>query len=153
MTEPEGKHMSQVATNKATFERFHAATNSGDVELIAKVIDEVVEPDVLFHSPAPIDATGAEALKLVWVVLLRAFPDIHVTIEDEIAQGDKVVYRNTVTGTHLGDYRGVPATGKSITYNEIFIIRFAGGKIAEVWGVVDIFSQLRQLGLAPAFPS
>jgi steroid delta-isomerase-like uncharacterized protein len=140
----------QATSNKATFSRFHEAVNSGDAELISKTIDEVVEPDVLFHAPAPIDATGAQALKQVWAVLLRAFPDLHVAVEDVIAEGDKVVYRNTVTGTHQGEYRGLPATGKSVTYNEIFIIRFAGGRIAEIWGVVDVLSQMRQLGAIPA---
>jgi predicted ester cyclase len=66
-----------------------------------------------------------------------------------IAEGDKVVCRNTVTGTHLGEYRGLPPTGKPVAYNEIFIARFAGGRIAEIWGVADVFAQLRQLGLIP----
>jgi steroid delta-isomerase-like uncharacterized protein len=139
----------QTTSNKATFSRFHDAINSGDVELISKTIDEVVEPDVLFHAPVPMDATGAQALKQVWAGLLRAFPDVHVAVEDVIAEGDKVVCRNTVTGTHQGEYRGLPSTGRSVTYNEIFIFRFAGGRIAEIWGVVDVFSQMRQLGLVP----
>ncbi|MGW0801569.1 ester cyclase [Nonomuraea sp. NPDC002799] len=136
--------------NKATFSRFHDAVNSGDAEIIAKAIDEAVGPDLLFHAPVPMGATGAQALKNVWTVLLRAFPDIHVTIEDVVAEGDKVVYRNTVTGTHQGEYRGLAPTGKSVTYQEIFIVRFAGGRIAEIWGVVDVFSQMRQLGAIPA---
>ncbi|MGK8557646.1 ester cyclase [Nocardia gipuzkoensis] len=136
----------RATSNKATFSRLHDAVNSGDAELIAKTIDEIVEPDVLFHAPVPMDATGAQALKHVWAVLLRAFPDIHVAIEDAIAEEDKVVFRNTVTGTHRGEYRGLPPTGKPVTYNEIFIVRFAGGRIAEIWGVVDVFSQMRQLG-------
>jgi steroid delta-isomerase-like uncharacterized protein len=136
-------------SNKATFSRLHDAMNSGDAELIAKTIDEVVEPDVLIRTPLPIDATGAQALKQVWAVLLRAFPDLHVAVEDVIAEGDKVVCRNTVTGTHQGEYMGLPPTGKSITYNEIFIFRFAAGRIAETWGVVDVLSQMRQLGAIP----
>ena len=139
----------QETSNKATFGRFHDAVNTGDAEVISKTIDEVVEPDVLIRTPLPIDATGAEALKQVWAVLLRAFPDLHVAVEDVIAEGDKVVCRNTVTGTHQGEYMGRPPTGKSITYNEIFIFRFAGGRIAETWGVVDVLSQMRQLGLIP----
>jgi steroid delta-isomerase-like uncharacterized protein len=136
-----------ATSNKATFIRFHDAVNTGDAEVISTTIDEVVEPDMLFHAPVPAGATGAQALKHVWAMLLRAFPDIHVTVEDVIAEGDKVVARNTVTGTHLGDYRGVPPTGKSVTYNEIFIVRFAGGRIAEIWGVVDVLSQMKQLGM------
>jgi steroid delta-isomerase-like uncharacterized protein len=139
----------QETSNKTAFSRFHDATNSGDAEVISKMIDEVVEPNVVFHAPVPTGATGAQALKDVWAVLLRAFPDIHVAVEDVIADGDKVVCRNTVAGTHQGEYRGLPPTGKSVTYNEIFIIRFARGRVAEIWGVVDVFSQMRQLGLIP----
>ena len=149
MTRPErSSQMStaQATINKATFRRLHDAVNSGDVELISTMIDEVVEPDVLIGTPLPIEATGAQALKQVWVTLLRAFPDLHVTVEDLIAEGDRVVSRNTVTGTHQGEYMGLAPTGKSITYKEIFIFRFAGGRIAETWGVVDVFSQMKQLG-------
>ena len=124
----------QLASNKATFSCFHDAMNTGDAEVIAKTIDEVVEPNVLFHAPVPTAATGAQALKQVWAVLLRAFPDLHVAVEDLIAEGDKVVSRNTVTGTQQGEYRGLPPTGKSVTYNEIFIVRFAGDRIAEICG-------------------
>jgi predicted ester cyclase len=55
-----------------------------------------------------------------------------------------------ISKTHQGEYRGVPATGKSVTYNEIFVVRFAGSRIAEIWGVVDVLSQMKQLGLIPA---
>jgi steroid delta-isomerase-like uncharacterized protein len=137
----------QTASNKALVSRLHDAVNSGDVEVVSKAIDEVVEPDTLIRTPLPIDATGAQALKEVWAMLLRAFPDLNVAVEDMVAEEDKVVCRNTVTGTHQGEYMGVPPTGKSITYNEIFIFRFTDGRIAETWGVVDVLSQMRQLGL------
>ncbi|MDR3081018.1 MAG: ester cyclase [Streptomyces sp.] len=145
----------QGAHNKATLHRLHDAVNTGDVEVISKTIDEIVAPDVLFHAPVPMGMTGAQALKQVWEVLLRAFPDLHVAVEDVIVEGDKVVSRNTVTGTHQGEHRGLglPATGRSVTYNEIFILRFADGRIAEIWGVVDVLSQMRQLGVIPAGPS
>ncbi|MEO3869458.1 ester cyclase [Nonomuraea sp. B12E4] len=134
---------------EATFLRLHEAVNNHDAELIAKTIDEVVEPDVLFHAPVPMGTTGTQALKDVWTVLLRAFPDIRVSVEDVITEGDKVVYRNRVTGTHQGEYRGLPPTGRTVTYDEIFVIRVAGDRVAEIWGVVDLYSQLRQLGLIP----
>ena len=146
-----GIHMptTEALGNKATFGRFHYAVNTRDLEVVSMMIDEVVEPGVVFHAPVPMGATGARAIKDVWTVLLRGFPDIHVAVEDVIAEGDKVVCRNTVTGTHLGEYRGLPPTGKPVAYNEIFIARFAGGRIAEIWGVADFFAQLRQLGLIP----
>lgn len=136
-----------MTSNKATFSRLHDAVNSGDLNAISTAIDEVADPDLVFHAPVPSGMTGVQALKQVWVTLLRAFPDLHVAIEDTIAEGDKVVYRNTVTGTHQGEYRGLPPTGRSVTYNEIFILRFADGRIAEIWGVVDVLAQLKQLGV------
>jgi len=140
----------QETTNKATTRRLYDAMITGDAEVISKTIDEVVEPNVLYHAPNPTGAAGTQVLKHVWPVLLRAFPDLHVAVEDVIAEGDKVVCRDIVTGTHRGEYRGLPPTGKSVAYNEIFILRFAGGRIAEIWGVVDVFSQMQQLGAIPA---
>jgi predicted ester cyclase len=128
-------------SNKVTFRRFHDAVNTGDAELISNTIDELVEPDVRIRTPVPVQATGAQALKDVF--------DLHVTVEDLIAEGDKVVGRNSVTGTHQGEYMGLPATGKSVTYNEIMIFRFVDGRIAETWGVVDVFAQMKQLGAGP----
>jgi steroid delta-isomerase-like uncharacterized protein len=137
----------EEVSNKATFSRFHEAVNTGDAVVISKMIDALVEPDALIRTPMPLNETGAAALKHVWVVLLAAFPDLHLTVEDVIAEGDRVVVRNTVTGTHRGEYMGLPPTGKSVTYNEIFIFRFENGRVAETWGVVDVLSQMKQLGV------
>jgi predicted ester cyclase len=139
----------EVTANKATFKRFQDAMNTCDAEFISKAIDELVEPDATIRTPLPGDATGAQALKQVWALLLQAFPDLHLTIEDLIGEDDKVVARIVVTGTHLGDYMGLEPTGKSIAYDEIFIFRFAGGRVVETWGVVDVFSQMKQLGVIP----
>lgn len=143
----------QATRNGASFRRFNDAVNTGDAELISETIDEVFAPDVLIRTPLPVDATGAQAMKEVFGRLLRAFPDLHVTVEDVIEEGDKLVSRNVVTGTHEGDYMGLPPTGRSVTYNEIFILRFVDGRIAETWGVVDVLSQMRQLGAIPAASS
>ncbi|MEU5992114.1 ester cyclase [Spirillospora sp. NPDC047418] len=140
----------QIARNKAAFGRLQEAQSSGDVEVFRKVIDEVVQPDVLIRTPLPIGATGGDALKQVVAMLLRAFPDLHIEVEDVIAEGDKLVFRNTVTGTHQGEYMGVPPTGRFITYKEIMIVRFVDGRIAETWGIVDTLAQMKQLGLIPA---
>jgi steroid delta-isomerase-like uncharacterized protein len=140
-----------TSSKKATFRRFHEAMNTGDAELISKTIDEIFEPNVLIRTPLPVEATGAQAVEEVFRKLRQAFPDLHVTVEDLIEEGDKVVCRNTVTGTHRGEYMGLQPTGKPITYNEIFVFRFAsGGRIAETFGVVDVFSQMKQLGGIPA---
>src|SRR5262245_9514767 len=140
----------QETNNRAAIRRFCDAANTGDAELISNTIDELVAPDARMRTPLPIDATGAQLLKEVFARLLRAYPDLHITIEDLIADGDKVVFRNSVTGTHQGEHMGIPPTGKSVTYNEIFIARFADGRIAETWGVVDVLSQMKQLGGIPA---
>jgi steroid delta-isomerase-like uncharacterized protein len=136
-------------SNKATVRRLLDAMNTGDAELVSQTIDEVFEPDVKQHSP--FEATGTQTLKeMVVARLYRAFPDLHITIEDLIEEGDKVVEKDTVTGTHQGEYNGLPPTGKSVSYSEIFIMRFVNGRIAEIWGVVDLFSQMRQLGMIHA---
>ncbi|MFC5823451.1 ester cyclase [Nonomuraea insulae] len=140
----------QETRNKETYHRFHDAINSGDLEIISKAVDEFIHPDARFHTAQVTDVTAVQAQKRIWEILLRAFPDIHVTVEDLIVEGDKIVTRQTVTGTNSGEYRGMPPTGKSVTYHEIFIARFADGQITDLWGVVDVYSQLQQLGHLPA---
>jgi len=141
-----GELAAERASIKATVKRFCDAMNTNDAEIISKTIDELVEPDAVIRTPLPLNLTGAQALKAVFGALHRAYPDLHITIEDVIAEGDKVVCRNAVTGTHRGEYMGIAPTGRSVTYNEIFIFRFVNGRIAETWGVVDVLSQMRQLG-------
>jgi steroid delta-isomerase-like uncharacterized protein len=136
-----------TSTNKSTFLRFHDAISTGDVEFVSRTIDEVVEPDVLLSTPLPVATTGADGLKEAMAMLLQAFPDLQVSVEDMIEEDDKVAGRNVLTGTHEGEYMGIAPTGTSVQYNEIFIFRFVNGRIAETWGVVDVFSQLKQLGL------
>jgi steroid delta-isomerase-like uncharacterized protein len=140
----------EVARNKEIFKRFQDAMNTCDAEVISKSIDELVEPDATIRTPLPGDATGAQVLKQVWSVLLRAFPDLQLDVKDLIGEDDKVVARIVVTGTHRGDYMGVEPTGKSIAYDEIFIFRFANGRVVETWGVVDVYAQMKQLGVIPA---
>jgi hypothetical protein len=140
----------EEARNKAAYARFHEAANTGDAEFLSRTIDELVAPDAAIRTPLLIDATGAELLKQVWAMLLRVYPDIYLTVEDVIAEGDKVVARNTVTGTHQGEFMGLAPTGKPVTYNEIFIFRFVDGRVAETWGVVDVYAQMKQLGVIPA---
>ena len=139
-----------TTANKEVFRRFCEAVNSGDAAQVSKTIDEFVAPDALVRTPLPIGATGQAALKEVVHRLHQAFPDLHIAIEDLIAEGDKVVGRQVVTGTHRGEYLGLQPTGKPVTYDEIFIFRLVDGRIAETWGVVDVLSQLRQLGALPA---
>jgi C-1 hydroxylase len=78
--------------------------------------------------------------------LFTAFPDFHRTKEDTVAEGDKVVARYTATGTHQGEYMGVPATGKKVSFSWITIYRIADGKVAEEWLLFDQLGLLQQLG-------
>lgn len=135
--------------NTLMWHRVTDAFNTCDRDVIAKAIDDNFHPDVLIRTPLKSEATGTDLMKLVWDVLLRGFPDLHVEVEDVITEADRVVCRNTVRGTHRGEYMGMPPTGKVITWNEIFIARISDGRIAETWGVVDVAGQMRQLGLIP----
>lgn len=139
----------ETRNNKATFRRFCDTMNTGDAELITQTIDELVEPDAVIRTPLPVEGNGAKKLKAVFASLHRVYPDLQIAVEDLIAEGDKVVGRNSVTGTHRGEFMGLAPTGKSITYDEIFVFRFANGRIVETWGVVDVFAQMRQLGVVP----
>jgi steroid delta-isomerase-like uncharacterized protein len=143
----------RLQPNTAAFHRVLDAANAHDEALLSRTVDEVFAPDAVIATPLPIHAKGAQAIKEVFATLHRAFPDLHVEVEDVIAEGDKVVSRHRVTGTHRGSaYMGLPPTGRSIAYDEIFVLRFADGRITQTWGVVDVFAQLKQLGFVVSQP-
>ena len=110
------------------------------------VVDELVVKDVIEHEEGP---QGSEGLKQTVTMFRTAFPDLQFSVEDMIAEGDKVVSRITMRGTHKGEFMGIPATGKTITVQAIDIIRFANGKAVEHWGVTDSAAMMEQLGVAP----
>lgn len=141
----------RFAGNKAICKRILDAANAHDEELLSQTVDALFDPGVRMTTPIPMQATGVEAIKTVFTTLHRAFPDLHVEVVEMIAEGDTVVARNTVTGTHRGaEYMGVSATGKSVTYNEIFIFRVEHGRVTETFGVVDVLTQMKQLGILPS---
>ncbi len=115
--------------------------------------------DVIHHfnsDPKPI--VGLAANKAFNASLFQGFPDIQHTIfqrkgfanEDIIAEGDKVVYRTTLKGTHTGEFMGIPPTGKSVVINDFNLLRIAEGKIVESWYDCNLLAVMRQLGLMPA---
>ena len=112
------------------------------------LLDELAAPDYVEHSPLPGQGTGIEGIRDRYTILFNAF-DFEFTIEDVIAEDDKVVLRWTQTGTHIGPILGMPRTGRSYRTTGIEIWRVENGKLAEHWDVVDIFGQLMQLGLLP----
>ena len=115
------------------------------------IAEELVTPDFVGHdvaSPEPV--RGPEGLKEQAKGYRDAFPDLQIKIEDQIAEGDKVVSRWTATGTHNGDLFGIAPTGKQTTVTGITIDRFSGGKIAESWDNWDALGLMQQLGAIPA---
>jgi steroid delta-isomerase-like uncharacterized protein len=115
------------------------------------LIPEFFTEDVVFHAGgADHDVRiGIEAEIERMTMALTGFPDLQLTIDDEIAQGDKVVYRWTVTGTHQGEFMSIAATGKTIKRSGSAIYRLVNGKIAEFWVFADNLDLMRQLGVLP----
>ncbi len=136
-----------VETNKTTVRRYYDdVLNAGYVDLI----DELAVDDYVENDPFPGQGNGRGDLKRRAATLLSAFSPCTFTIEDLIAEGDRVVVRWRSSGTQSGEFLGIPATHRDYTIAGIDIHRLAGGKLAEHWHVVDQLSQLQQLGLLPA---
>jgi predicted ester cyclase len=119
--------------------------NEGRLE----VLDEITWPDHVEHNPLPGQSQGAQGLKQR-VSMVRAAHDPHFTIEHLLADGDKVAVMWTNRGTHVADWMGIPATGKSTTIQGVDIHLLRHGRLAEHWDVVDIYSFLVQIGGVPA---
>ena len=119
--------------------------NTGNLD----VADEVFAADYVDHDIPPGLPANLEGFKQLVSMYRAAFPDLHITIEDVIAEGDKVVLRWVAKGTHQGDLMGIPPTNKQATVTGIDINRVAGGKIAEHWGNFDQMGMMQQLGLIP----
>ena len=113
------------------------------------VIDEIFAADFVLHVAGSPDIHGPEGYKQFVADARSAFPDLQFTIEDQIAESDKVVTRYTFTGTHKGDFMGIPPTGVQVTVTGIDIDRIAGGKIVEEWTSYDALGMLQQLGVIP----
>ena len=113
------------------------------------VADELLAPDDSHHAPNTV-ATGVDGVKS-WVVALRqSFPDLRAIVEDEIAEGDAVVQRLTLSGTHEGQFCGVPPTGRHVTWDLVEILRLGpDGKFTKHWSISDQLGLLRQLGTDP----
>jgi len=132
--------------NKAAARRFLEETDKGNLD----VIDELVSPDAIDHNPFPGQAPGAQGVKQVFGMLRTAFPDMSQSIEDMVAEGDRVAFRSTLHGTHRGEFLGIPATGKQVALPGIDIIRFDDdGKMVEHWGLFDVPLLMQQLGVMP----
>jgi steroid delta-isomerase-like uncharacterized protein len=113
--------------------------------------DEFVAQDYLDHAAVPGQGPGLEGAKQQrWARYFAAIPDIHATIDDMVAEGDKVVVRFTIEGTQQGELLGIPPTGKHFRISDICIYRLAEGKVAENWEQADLLGLMQQLGVVPA---
>jgi len=128
--------------NKAVVRRlFEEVINPGKLERA----EELIRADFVEHGGAPGQAPGLEGFKQVNTMLRVAFPDLRLTVEEMVAEGDRVSVRFTARGTHRGEFWGVPPTGNPVAWEVISIVRVAGGKIAERWSQSDVASLRQQL--------
>ena len=137
---------SELERNKAVVQRYvDEIQNAHSLDALESIFAE----DFVDHmaSSGGLFVGGMDGLKRGYAAFLSAFPDLQVTVEDMIAEGDKVVAFKTLTGTHRGTHLGVPPTGKRVTYQIISIYRIKDGKIAAYWGLQDELSLKRQLGV------
>jgi len=129
------------AVARAVFDVFNGADPSS--------LYDVVAADLVDHDPYnPFRDEGREGLKKVIAMYRSAFPDLHFDIEDQIAEGDRVVTRWVGRGTHEGDLMGAPATGKTSEVGGVGIDRIENGQVVEAWGYWDALGMFQQLGLA-----
>jgi predicted ester cyclase len=132
-----------IEENKNIVRRYQEIYNSNDLNHLTEVVSE----DLLTPNIMPGIPPGVEGAKTAHRIMLAGFPDYQTIIEDMIAEGDKVAARIKMTGTHTGEFMGVPPTGRQITFTGIYIARIADGKIVEHWGEEDSVSLLGQLGV------
>lgn len=132
--------------NKALVRRFYEEIDKGNIDML----NELVAEDYIDHNPPPFPglARGREGLKQAFRVFLKATPGHH-RIEEQIAEGDKVVTRMTSFGRHEGDLPGAPRTGNELKMTSITIHRIENGKLAEKWSDKDTLGFLQQLGVIP----
>ncbi len=133
--------------NKVIIHRWvDEAWNQGNVE----ILDDLTHPAFIDHHLPPDVPPNIEGHK-AWIQMVRAgFPDIHITIEDVVVGDEKVAARMSVSGTHTGEFMGMPPSGKSIHFGAIGISRFTDGKSVEYWETFDALSMMQQIGALPS---
>ncbi len=140
--------MTTPEENKAIVRRYQEAYNTNNLD----DLDPVVAADIKTPAMLPGFPHGLQGIKQLHRMTVDAWPDAHVTIEDLIAEGDRVAARITVSATPQKEAFGVPPTGKSFKIGGMYIVRIANGKIVETWANMDFMGVLQQVGLIPAQP-
>ena len=132
--------------NKALVRRFVDEVQSGGN---ISLIDEICSPEFVNHSAPPGVPADCEGIKIVTAMFRGAFPDSYFTVEDMIAEGDKVATRKTFHGTHEGEFMGIPPSGRSVSMDLIDVVRIDDGRVVEHWAVGDSLGLMQQLGVIP----
>src|SRR5574341_2330690 len=135
-------------TNKAISRRYwEEVFSKGNLA----AADEIIAPDYADSGPGALPGLppGREGNKMLVTAYRNAFPDVHFTVDEQMAEGDKVMTRWTAHGTHKGELAGIPPTGKSVTVAGVSVERIVNGKIAERWDIFDQFGMMQQLGVIP----
>lgn len=142
-----GAHAQTIEQNKAVLQRAEAEVwNKGNLA----AVDGIYAPDFVCHFVDGIEWRGQAGIKGAVASHRKSFPDWHEQVEDIVAEGDRVAIRIHSTGTQLGAFNGIPATGRKVSIEEFHIFRLEHGKIAEQWGMPDVHGLLEQLGAAGA---
>jgi steroid delta-isomerase-like uncharacterized protein len=141
--------MTQTTTEKANIaivrKFFEVGPSKGDLA----AADVLLHPEFSLHTPLPTPGPGIREMNNVITTCRAAFHGLNVTVDDIMAEEDKVTARFTARGIHKGDFMGLPPTGKSITMTGIEIFRVKDGKIAELWGEANLMGLMQQLGMLP----
>jgi steroid delta-isomerase-like uncharacterized protein len=131
--------------NQALVQRLVEAINTDHLATLAAIVDV----QFVDHDPLPGQTAGLTGLKHAYTAFRAGFPDLRIDVERMIAAGDTVVVRSVWSGTHNGEFLSIPPTDERFTAPAIEIVRIAGGKIVERWGVMDMLGILQQLGVIP----
>ena len=134
---------------KAAARRAYEVLNKASSTARWDLLDEVIAADAVDHNPAPGQGAGLDGIKRSFAEFRAAFPDLQFTVEDMLAEGNRVACRVTIRATHTGDFQGRAPTGKPVVQTGIDILRFAEGKVVERWGEFDTLGLLQQLGVVP----
>jgi steroid delta-isomerase-like uncharacterized protein len=145
--------MMSVEENKALVRRSYESINQGfETGSFDDLFGGIAPDDFLDHDPFPGQKPGLAGTKETLARYRASFPDSHVTVEEMVAEGDKVVSRVTMRATHAGYFMGIPPTGKRVSVQGIEIFRIRDGKIAELWGEANLMGLAQHLGAVPSKP-